>query len=176
MKRKLSKRIMSILLVMVMLIGLLPTAAMPVFAVENEIGEISEGGVIEVSSWSEFEEAFALSDYSGKSYTIKLMNDLHFDAADVLRSATAIVEVDVKGCFVTLDFNGHTLSCTDDVSSSDLDSPLSDFIRINLHPINSITPIEFVLTDSVGGGGVSMNSYRAHDNQLAVLRVYDTRR
>ena len=178
MKHKLSTRILSTLLAMVMLIGLLPTAAIPVFAEEseNEIGEVSDGGVIEVSTWSEFEEAFALSDYSGKSYTIKLMNDLHYDAADSLRSATAIVEVDVNGCFVTLDFNGHTLSCTDDVSSSDFESVLSDFIRINLHPINALNGIEFILTDSVGGGGVTMDSSRAYDNQLAALHVYDTRR
>ncbi len=179
MKKTFTKRFFSILLSVVMLVGLLPTAALPVFAVEeseNEISEVSDGDVVEVSSWDEFEEAFALSDYSGKSYTIKLMNDLHYDAADALRSATVLVEVDVNGCFVTLDFNGHTLSCTDDISSTDLESPLSDFIRINLHPIDNRNPIEFVLTDSVGGGGVSMDSYRAYDNQLAALRVYDTRR
>ena len=179
MKHKRSKQILSLLLAMVMLIGLLPMAAIPAFAaedLENEIGEVLDGDVVEVSSWSEFEEAFALSDYSGKSYTVKLMNDLHYDAADSLRSATALVEVDVNGCFVTLDFNGYTLSCTDDVSSSDFESVLSDFIRINLHPINQKTPIEFILTDSAGGGGVSMDSSRAYDNQLAALRVYDTRR
>jgi len=179
MKHKLSKRILSTLLAMVMLIGLLLTAAIPAFAVEeteNEIGEVSDGDVVEVSSWDEFEEAFAISDYSGKSYTVKLMNDLHYDAADSLRSATALVEVDVNGCFVTLDFNGHTLSCTDDVSSSDFESVLSDFIRINLHPINALNAIEFILTDSVGGGGVTMDSSRAYDNQLAALHVYDTRR
>ena len=179
MKHKSLKQILSLLLAMVMLIGLLPMATIPAFAAEdseNEIGEVLDGDVVEVSSWSEFEAAFASSDYSGKSYTIKLMNDLHYDAADVLRSATAIVEVDVNGCFVTLDFNGYTLSCTDDVSSSDFESVLSDFIRINLHPINQKTPIEFILTDSAGGGGVSMDSSRAYDNQLAALRVYDTRR
>ena len=178
MKHKATKRILSLLLAMVMLVGLLPLAAIPVFAEEseNEIGEVSDGDVIEVSSWSEFEEAFALSDYSGKSYTVKLMNDLHYDAADSLRSATALVAVDVNGCFVTLDFNGHTLSCTDDVSSSDFESVLSDFIRINLHPINALNAIEFILTDSAGGGGVTMDSSRAYDNQLAALHVYDTRR
>ncbi len=179
MKKKNLKGFISIMLTLAMVIGLLPVAALPVFAVEeseNEIGEVSDGDVIEVSSWSEFEEAFASSDYSGKSYTIKLMEDLHYDAADALRSATALVEVDVNGCFVTLDFNGHTLSCTDDVSSSDMDSVLSDFIRINLHPITRLAPVEFTLTDSAGGGGVSMDSSRAYDNQLAALRVYDTRR
>ena len=86
MKHKLSKRILSTLLAMVMLIGLLPSAAIPVLAVEE-----SDGDVVEVSSWSEFEEAFALSDYSGKSYTIKLMNDLYSDVADAPRNATVLV-------------------------------------------------------------------------------------
>lgn len=170
MKHKLSKRILSTLLAMVMLIGLLPTAAIPVFAVEE-----SDGDVVEVSSWSEFEEAFALSDYSGKSYTIKLMNDLYSDVADAPRNATVLVEVDVYGCFVTLDFNGHTLYCTDMVSTTDVESPFSDFIKVNLHPINHNSPIEFILTDSAGGGGVTMNSHRVYDNQLSALHVYDTR-
>lgn len=170
MKHKATKRILSLLLAMVMLVGLLPTAAIPVFAVEE-----SDGDVVEVSSWSEFEEAFALSDYSGKSYTIKLMNDLYSDVADAPRNATVLVEVDVYGCFVTLDFNGHTLYCTDMVSTTDVESPFSDFIKVNLHPINHNSPIEFILTDSAGGGGVTMNSHRVYDNQLAALHVYDTR-
>jgi len=130
--------------------------------------------VFEVSSWSDFEEAFNYSYYQGETYTIKLMKDLHCDAGDALRSATAVVDVHVRGCFVTLDFNGHTLSCTDKVSSTDLESVLSDFIRINLHPINNKNFIEFRLTDSVGGGGVSMDSHRAYDNQLAALHIVET--
>ncbi len=130
--------------------------------------------VIEVASWSDFEEAFNYSNYQGETYTIKLMKDLHFDAADALRSATALVDVHVRGCFVTLDFNGHTLSCTDKVSSTDLESALSDFIRINIHPINNKNFIEFRLTDTVGGGGVTMDSHRAYDNQLAALHIVET--
>lgn len=130
--------------------------------------------VFDVSSWSDFEEAFNYSDYQGEAYTIKLMNDLHYDAGDAPRSATALMDVHVRGCFVTLDFNGHTLSCTDKVSSTDLESALSDFIRINLHPINNKNFIEFRLTDSVGGGGVSMDSHRAYDNQLAALHIVET--
>lgn len=130
--------------------------------------------VFEVSSWSDFEEAFNYSNYQGETYTIKLMEDLHFNAADAPRSATALVDVHVRGCFVTLDFNGHTFSCTDKVSSTDLESALSDFIRINIHPINNKNFIEFRLTDSVGGGGVSMDSHRAYDNQLAALHIVET--
>ncbi len=130
--------------------------------------------VFEVASWNEFKEAFEYSDYQGEAYTIRLTEDLHFDAGDAPRSATALVDVHVRGCFVTLDFNGHTLSCTDKVSSSDLESALSDFIRINLHPINNKNFIEFKLTDSVGGGGVTMDSHRAYDNQLAALHIVET--
>jgi hypothetical protein len=127
--------------------------------------------VVEVSSWDEFEEAFALFHYTGESYTIKLMEDLHFNADDAPRSAEVLVDVHVRGCFVTLDFNGHTLSCTD----NDMDSELSDFIRINLHTLDYNTPIEFILTDSVGGGGVSMDSYRWTDTELSALHIVDTR-
>ncbi len=140
-----------------------------VFAATEE-----DTSVIEVSSWSEFKDAFTYSNYQGETYTIKLMEDLHFNAADAPRSATALVDVHVRGCFATLDFNGHTLSCTDKVSSTDLESALSDFIRINIHPINNKNFIEFRLTDSVGGGGVSMDSHRAYDNQLAALHIVET--
>ena len=174
MKTTILKRALSLLITAIMLIGLLPTAAIPAFAVEeseNEIGEVSDGDVVEVSSWDEFEEAFALFHYTGESYTIKLMEDLHFNADDAPRSAEVLVDVHVRGCFITLDFNGHTLSCTD----NDMDSELSDFIRINLHTLDYNTPIEFILTDSVGGGGVSMNSYRWTDTELSALHIVDTR-
>lgn len=175
MKKKV-KGFISLMLTLAMVISLLPVATLPASAAEeseNEISEVSDGDVIEVSSWSEFEEAFALSDfhYTGESYTIKLMEDLHFNADDAPRSAEVLVDVHVRGCFVTLDFNGHTLSCTD----NDMDSQLSDFIRINLHTLDYNTPIEFILTDSVGGGGVSMDSYRWTDTELAALHIVDTR-
>lgn len=140
-----------------------------VFAVTEE-----DTSVFDVSSWSDFIEAFNYSYYQGETYTVKLMKDLYFDAGDAPRSAIALVDVHVRGCYVTLDFNGHTLSCTDKVSSTDLESSLSDFIRINLHPINNKNFIEFRLTDSVGGGGVSMDSHRAYDNQLAALHIVET--
>ncbi len=129
--------------------------------------------VIEVASWSDFEEAFNYSYYQGETYTIKLVKDLHFDADEAPGYAKALIDVHVKGCFVTLDFNGHTLECVDIDSSTDTETVLSDFIRINLHPIDAWNPIEFRLTDSVGGGGVFMDSRRVYDNQLAALHVVD---
>ena len=159
------KKLLMVLLCIVMAFG-----ETPLVIAATEESEL----VFEVSSWSDFEEAFNYSYYQGETYTIKLMKDLHYDAGDALRSATAVVDVHVRGCFVTLDFNGHTLSCTDKVSSTDLESVLSDFIRINLHPINNKNFIEFRLTDSAGGGGVSMDSHRAYDNQLAALHIVET--
>ena len=133
-----------------------------------------EEQVFEVSSWSDFKGAFNYSNYQGETYTIKLMEDLYFDADDAPGYAKALIDVHVKGCFVTLDFNGHTLECIDIDSLTDTETVLSDFIRINLHPIDAWNPIEFRLTDSVGGGGVIMDSRRVYDNQLAALHVVDT--
>jgi len=141
------------------------------------IAEIEdEEKVFEVSSWSDFKGAFNYSNYQGETYTIKLMDDLYFDADDAPGYAKALIDVHVKGCFVTLDFNGHTLECIDIDSSTDTETVLSDFIKINLHPIDVWNPIEFRLTDSVGGGGVIMDSRRVYDNQLAALHVVDTRK
>jgi len=137
--------------------------------------EAPDEKVFEVSSWEDFQTAFDYSSYRGEDYTIRLMQDLRYNAENVKRNATAIMNVEVKGCNVTLDFNGHTLSCVDTVSKSDLQSPLSDFIRIVLHPVDFGVPVVFRLTDSVGGGGVSMTSHRAYDNQLAALHIVDAR-
>jgi len=142
-----------------------------VFAATEE-----DTSVFEVSSWSNFKGAFNYSNYQGETYTIKLMDDLYFDADDAPGYAKALIDVHVKGCFVTLDFNGHTLECIDIDSSTDTETVLSDFIKINLHPIDVWNPIEFRLTDSVGGGGVIMDSRRVYDNQLAALHVVDTRK
>ena len=131
--------------------------------------------VFKVYSWDDFKKAFSYSAYRGESYTIKLMKNLYYSAEDAKRSDTVLVDVHLSGCNVTFDFNGHMLSCRDTVSSSDLQSVLSDFIRINIHPLNAWNPIEFRLTDSVGGGGVYMESHRAWDNQLGALHIVDTR-
>ncbi|MBQ6905915.1 MAG: hypothetical protein IJN75_02745 [Clostridia bacterium] len=136
--------------------------------------ELEDEKVFEVYSWSDFEEAFYYSDNRGESYTIKLMKSLTYMAEDAKRSATALVEVQVLGCNVTLDFNGYTLKCYDNVSTTDLSSALSDFIRIGLRSRYG-TPIELRLTDSKGGGGIYMESDRAYDNQLAALHIVDMR-
>ena len=130
--------------------------------------------VFEVYSWDDFKAAFYYSNHKGETYTIKLMKSLTYNAEDAKRSANALVEVQVLGCNVTLDFNGYTLKGIDKVSTTDLTSSLSDFIRIGLRSQYG-TPIEFRLTDSRGGGGIVMESDRAYDNQLAALHVVDLR-
>lgn len=138
------------------------------------VSELENEMVFEVYSWDDFKAAFYYSNHKGETYTIKLMKSLTYNAEDAKRSANALVDVQVLGCNVTLDFNGYKLKCIDKVSTTDLTSSLSDFIRIGLRSQYG-TPIEFRLTDSRGGGGIIMESDRAYDNQLAALHVVDLR-
>ena len=134
--------------------------------------EVEDEIVFEVYSWNDFNNAFAkYNGSSGKKYTIKLMKNLSCNLEDEKRNTVNFMEVNIKGNFVTFDFNGHTLSCTDDVSDTDLESQFSDFIKINMYPENHNTPSELRIIDSVGGGGINMYSNRAYDSQLAALHV-----
>lgn len=130
------------------------------------------GNVYEVYTWEDFTEAFnQWPRYSNQSFNVKLMADLHFNAKDTSRDQTSMVEVHIQGSHYTFDFNGHTLSATDAVSDSDLDSKLSDFITVHMHAFRNQKGSTLRLVDSVGGGGISMYSHRAYDNQIAALRV-----
>ncbi|MBP3339448.1 MAG: hypothetical protein J6L69_08595 [Lachnospiraceae bacterium] len=134
--------------------------------------EVEDEIVFEVYSWTDFNNAFAkYNGSSGKKYTIKLMKNLSCNLEDEKRNTVIFMEVNIKGNFVTFDFNGHTLSCTDDVSDTDLEAQFSDFIKINMYPENHNTPSELRIIDSVGGGGINMYSNRAYDSQLAALHV-----
>jgi len=134
--------------------------------------EVSASQVYEVYTWEDFTEAFnQWPRYSNQSFNVKLMADLHYNAKDTSRDQTSMVEVHIQGSHYTFDFNGHTLSATDAVSDTDLDSKLSDFITIHMHAFRNEKGSTLRLIDSVGGGGVSMYSHRAYDNQLAALRV-----
>ena len=134
--------------------------------------EVEDEIVFEVYSWRDFNNAFAeYNGASGKKYTIKLMKNLSCNLKDEKRNTVIFMNVNIKGNFVTFDFNGHTLSCTDDVSETDLESQFSDFIRINMYPEDHNTPSELRIIDSVGGGGINMYSSRAYDSQLAALHV-----
>ena len=187
MKHKISKRILSTLLAMVMLIGLLPTAAIPVFAVEESdiygydpnyehgyfLGGKSqwEGGtwIREVYDWDDMDQVFEnLNSASMTNYgyvTIKLMENLE------LSTKTSSVEeyymkeyrIMVGLNNIIFDFNGHTLS-------GEVNSPAANvrnFINIQIDPGNQIT-----FTDSVGGGGINFNAYSFYDNNTAALYIY----
>ena len=191
MKRKPLNQFLSMLLAMVMLVGLLPTAAIPVFAVEEsdiyaedpnyEHGYFLggrgywEGGtwVREVYDWDDMDQVFEKLDSSSMfNYgyvTIKLMADLSMTAAGLANDAYTMKEysVDYGLNNVVFDFNGHTLSATDDVSTTNQEYPLESFIRLYVGGGNI-----FTFTDSVGGGGINFYSSRAIDSTLAALHVY----
>ncbi|MBQ3544117.1 MAG: hypothetical protein IJA34_03860 [Lachnospiraceae bacterium] len=167
MTKGLKKRIFSIILTIVMMVGLLPTNLVVSFASETESEEI----VIEVTNWDEFKNAFHYSEYKGDSFTIKLMNDLCADTAEAGEKKTAILYTWIYGSFVTLDFNGYTLSFNEECSANDLAYKISDFITIKMRPLNYTVGSTLRIIDSKGGGGISMNSVRAYDSQLSALHI-----
>ena len=157
------KKIISVILALIMVLTALPLVSVSSYA-EDEV-------VYEVHTWEELDAAFRTANYDGAEYTVRLMNNLYFSAIDTARTATYVKMTEIFGGIVTFDFNGHTLSCTDTVSETDLDYCLSDFLRIDLHQIDADTGSVLRFTDSVGGGGVSMISKRGKDSQLAALHV-----
>jgi|GEM_PF-2202973 len=157
------KKATALLLSVIMVLSALPVMSVPSFA-EDET-------VYEVSTWEELDAAFRIANYDGAEYTVKLMNNLYFSAIDTARTATYVKMTEIFGGIVTFDFNGHTLSCSDTVSETDLDYCLSDFLRIDMHQIDADTGSVLRFTDSVGGGGISMVSKRGKDSQLAALHV-----
>ena len=186
MKHKLSKRILSTLLAMVMLIGLLPTAAIPVFAVEESeiyaedpnyehgyfLGGVGywEGGtwVREVYDWDDMDQVFEkLDSASMVNYgyvTIKLMENLELTSADSdLYDGyfkRYIIPAGLNN--VIFDFNGHTLSGTNANSNA------KNFIKMEVREGNQIT-----FTDSVGGGGITFDASNSYtDLDISALYIY----
>ena len=186
MTHKLSKRMLSILLAMVMLVGLLPTAAIPVFAVEESeiyaedpnyehgyfLGGIGywEGGtwVREVYDWDDMDQVFEkLDSASMVNYgyvTVKLMENLELTSADSdLYDGyfkRYIIPAGLNS--VIFDFNGHTLSGTN------VDSNSKNFIKMEVRAGNHVT-----FTDSVGGGGINFDAtYSNTDLDISALYIY----
>ena len=161
------KKVVSLMLAFAMMLSLLPVIG------GVETAEAAENVVLEAASWEELKEAFDYAPYRYKEWTVKLTEDLYGSASETGRSDTEFLLLSVKGSKVTLDFNGHTLHFSDTVSSTDLESTLSDFIRIDLHSYDHDVGSVLRITDSVGGGGITMNSHRGKDNQIAALHVAD---
>ena len=186
MKHKATKRILSLLLAMVMLVGLLPSAAIPVFAVEESdiyaedpdyehgyfLGGKTqwEGGtwVREVYDWDDMDQVFKnLNSATMTNYgyvTIKLMENLELSTATSSIEEYYMKEYRIYVGFnnVIFDFNGHTLS-------GEVNSPAAyvrNFINIQIDPGNQIT-----FTDSVGGGGINFNAYSFYDSNTAALYI-----
>ena len=169
--KSLFKKALSLLLAVTALFGSADLACIGVSA-------SADRSVIEVSSWDELSQAFSASRWDGATWKIVLTADLSADAREAARSDTAVRTYELCGCSVIFDFNGHTLSCRDDVSSTDLSYTLKDFLRIDVYLSERRTLNGFerygstlTFTDSVGGGGVNMYSSRAKDNAIAALHV-----
>ncbi len=196
MKHKVLKQVMSLLLVAVLTVGLLFAMTFPVSAEVAEAAETEdiygedpnyehgyflggrgywEGGtwIREVYDWDDMDQVFEKLDSSSMfNYgyvTIKLMADLSMTAQGLANDAYTMKEysIDYGLNNVVFDFNGHTLSATDDVSTTNLEYPLESFIRLYVGGGNVLT-----FTDSVGGGGINFYSSRAIDSGLAALHVY----
>ena len=186
MKHKANKQILSLLLAVVMLVGLLPTAAIPVFAVEEsdiyakdpnyEHGYFLggrgywEGGtwVREVYDWDDMDQVFKKLDSASMTnygyVTVKLMENLELTSADSdLYDGyfkRYIIPAGLNN--VIFDFNGHTLSGTNVRSNS------KNFIKMEVREGNHVT-----FTDSVGGGGITFDAtYSNTDLDISALYIY----
>ena len=159
------KRIIGILLCFVIMLNLFPA----VYASTENV----DYKVIYISSWRDFYEAFRdnvwWNDNPDTHYIMKLNKDLHMD----LTTSTDFYEVEsrsVQMCgYVTFDFNGHVLSCTD-INPEDKNKN-GNFISIEMSRINNEVGSVLRITDSVGGGGIFMDAYRHSDTQIAALFV-----
>ncbi len=156
------KRIIAFLLCFVFLCG-----ALPIVASAEENTEFD--GIIEINSWEEFKAAFAnLPDYAFGNYRMVLMKDLELDTIDrePVGYRESWISVWIEGNNVEFDFNGHTLSCVDDISNT-----TSKFIEINVCNFDRTIGSTLRFMDSVGGGGISMISPRVTDDEIAAIVV-----
>ena len=156
------KRIIAFLLCFVFLCGVLPIVASAEEGIEFD-------GIIEINSWDEFKAAFAnLPDYAFGNYRMVLMKDLELNTIDrePVGYREAWISVWIEGNNVEFDFNGHTLSCVDDISNT-----TSEFIEINVCNFDQTVGSTLRFMDSVGDGGISMISPRVTDDEIAAIVV-----
>jgi len=90
----------------------------------------AESTVIGVSTWKEFHQAFQQTylDASAGSYVIRLENDLAMDLTTATAEEQSYLDVSCYG-FVTFDFNGYTLSCTDIDPKSEFNAECPALLR-----------------------------------------------
>ncbi|MBE6678182.1 MAG: hypothetical protein E7597_05250 [Ruminococcaceae bacterium] len=159
------KKFISLLLCVLMVISAIPFVS----ASAGETPETALDGIIEINNWAEFEAAFEnLPEYAFGNYKMVLMEDLALNTVDrtPVQYRYSWISVWIKGNNVEFDFNGHTLSCVDDISNT-----TSNFIeiRVSNYDLNTGSTLRF--TDSVGGGGISMVSPRNKDSEIAAVFV-----
>ena len=159
------KKFISLLLCVLTVISAIPF----VTASAGETPETALDGIIEINNWAEFEAAFEnLPEYAFGNYKMVLMEDLALNTVDrtPVQYRYSWISVWIKGNNVEFDFNGHTLSCVDDISNT-----TSNFIeiRVSNYDLNTGSTLRF--TDSVGGGGISMVSPRNKDSEIAAVFV-----
>ena len=132
---------------------------------------------IDVTTWQEFNNAFktVCQNSPDTHYLIRLKNDLHMDLATATKEEQDLLSVELCG-FVTFDFNGYTLSCSDNSPkvNSNLSNRRRDFISITMVPIDYGIGSELTITDSAGDGGIFMDAYRDEDSQIAALVVMES--
>jgi|GEM_PF-2240350 len=189
MKKTFTKRFFSVLLSVVILVGVCTPVSVTAVTEEEIYGYDPnyehgyflggrgewEGGtwIREVYDWDDMDQVFKMLDSSSMfNYgyvTVKLMADLSMTAQGLANDAYTMKEyiVDYGSKNIVFDFNGHTLSGTDTVSTTNQEYPLESFIRLFLNGGNVLA-----FTDSVGGGGINFYSSRAIDSSLAALHVY----
>lgn len=160
------KKIIGLLLCLTIFFNLLPVA--------NASTEETDYKIIYISSWRDFFEAFRdnvwWSYNPDTHYIMKLKEDLHMDlttSLDYYEEHSRFVQM--RG-HLTFDFNGHIISCTDISPKKDKSK---NFITIAMNRINDEVGSVLRITDSVGGGGITMETYRNSDTQLAALYIYE---
>ena len=164
------KKLVSMIIAMSTLFGLVPMTF-------TQAATEAESTVIGVSTWKEFHQAFqkTCADTSAGSYVIRLENDLAMDLTTATAEEQSYLDASCYG-FVTFDLNGYTLSCTDIDPKSEFNAEWpavqrKDFITITLIPIAEDIGSELLITDSVGDGGITMETYRVTDQEVSALCV-----
>ena len=101
------KKVIRILLCFIIIFHLL--------SVVDASAENADYQVIEISSWEEFYNAFRQNvwwnDNTDTHFIMKLNENLHMDLAAATQEERKFLHVLCCG-YVTFDFNGHVLSCT----------------------------------------------------------------
>ena len=136
--------------------------------------ETKEDGkwVREVTSWDDMDIAFQnipLDDEYRHRVTVRLTTNLSMSAQGLANDALYMKRFSIPWGTdeVRFDFNGHKLIGTDDISSTNTNYKLADFIHFFMVGASTL-----IFEDSVGGGGIEFYSSRALDtNNLSALII-----